>query len=294
MAAPRAIDGPNGRTLTVREGGDPGGVPVLIHHGTPSSSLLYEPHVRDAAERGIRLIAYDRPGYGNSTRDPGRAVADCAADVTAICDALGIERLCTWGVSGGGPHVLATAALLPDRVAAAAALASVAPIDANGLDFTAGMGEANVESFNASRAGGEQHRAQHQLELDGVRGATPEQFLEAWSSIIGPADREVLTQGLVEFALESIAAGIEPSSDGWFDDDLVFGKPWGFELSAIEVPVLVWQGEQDKFVPLAHGVWLAEHIPGAEARLTAEDGHLTILERRTGEIHEWLLARFND
>ena len=294
MSERRAVDGPNGRALTVREGGDPGGVPVLIHHGTPSSSLLYAPHVRDAAERGIRLISYDRPGYGGSTRDPGRAVADCAADVAAVCDALGIERLCTWGVSGGGPHVLATAALLPDRVAAAAALASVAPIDAEGLEFTAGMGEANVESFNASRSGEERHRAQHELELGGVRRATVEHFLEAWSSIIGPADREALTGDLVEFALESIAAGIEPASDGWFDDDLVFVKPWGFELASIEVPVLVWHGVQDKFVPFAHGVWLAEHIPGVEARLTTEDGHLTILEHRTGEVHEWLLARFND
>jgi pimeloyl-ACP methyl ester carboxylesterase len=294
MNSPRAIDGPKGRTLTLREGGDPGGVPVLIHHGTPSSSLLYEPHLRDAAERGIRLISYDRPGYGGSTRDPGRAVADCAADVAAICDALGIERLCTWGVSGGGPHVLASAALLPERVAAAAALASVAPIDAEGLEFTAGMGEMNVESFNAARAGREQHRAQHELEVEGVRAATPEQFLEAWSSIIGPADRELLTTSFVEFALESIGAGIEPSSAGWFDDDLVYVKPWGFDVASIEVPVLVWHGEQDKFVPFAHGVWLAAQIPGVEARLTAEDGHLTILERRIGELHDWLVERFHD
>jgi pimeloyl-ACP methyl ester carboxylesterase len=289
----RAIAGPAGRTLTVREGGDPGGVPVVIHHGTPSSSLLYEPQARDAAERGIRLVAYDRPGYGDSTPNPGRSAADCAADVAAICDALAIERFCTWGVSGG-PHVLATAALLPDRVAAAAALASIAPVDADGLEFTAGMGEMNVQGFNASRAGEAEHRAQHELELEGVRSATPEQFLEAWGSIIGPADREVLTGDLVEFALESIAAGIEPSDEGWFDDDLVFVKPWGFELSSIEVPVLVWHGEQDMFVPFAHGVWLSEHIPGAEARLTAEDGHLTILELRIGDVHEWLLERFDD
>ena len=136
----------------LREAGDPRGVPVVIHHGTPGSSLLYEPHVRDAEEqRDHPALAYDRPGYGGSTRQPGRSVADCAADVAAICDALGIDRFCTWGISGGGPHALATAALLPERVAAAAALASVAPFDAEGLDFTAGMGELNVESFAASR-----------------------------------------------------------------------------------------------------------------------------------------------
>ncbi len=269
--------------------------PVLIHHGTPSSSLLYEPQVRDAAERGIRLIAYDRPGYGGSTRNPGRAVADCAADVAAICDALEIERFCTWGISGGGPHVLATAALLPDRVAAAAALASVAPIDAEGLEFTAGMGEMNVESFNASRAGEERHRAQHELELERrarrrLRSSSSRRGARSSARRIARCSRAASSSSLIE----STEAGIEPSSDGWFDDDVVFGEPWGFDVASIAVPVLVWHGEQDKFVPFAHGVWLAEHIPGAEARLTAEDGHLTILERRIGEIHDWLLARFND
>ena len=146
---------PAGRTLTVREGGDPRRRAGARPLGTPGSSLLYEPHLRDAAERGIRLFSYDRPGYGASTRSPGRTVADCAADVTAVCDSLGVERLCVWGLSGGGPHALATAALLPDRVAAAAALASVAPFDAEGLDFSTGMGEENVVAFAATVAGEE-------------------------------------------------------------------------------------------------------------------------------------------
>jgi pimeloyl-ACP methyl ester carboxylesterase len=289
---PLALAGPEGRTLTVREAGDPHGVPVLIHHGTPASSLLYEPHVRDAEERGIRLIAYDRPGYGGSTRKPGRNVADCAADVAAICDGLGVERFCTWGVSGGGPHALATAALLPDRVAAAASIAGVAPSDADGLEFTAGMGELNVESFHAAAGAEEEHRAQHELELESVRNATPDDLLDAWRTILGAPDVEVLTRGFAEFALDSIRAGIEPSSDGWFDDDLVFMTPWGFDLASIAVPTLVVHGEQDRFVPFAHGVWLAEHIPGAEAWLSADDGHLTVAFTAIGAVHEWLLARF--
>jgi pimeloyl-ACP methyl ester carboxylesterase len=292
MDEPLAVSTPDGRTLTVREGGVPDGVPVLVHHGTPGSSLLYAPHVRDAEARGIRLLSYDRPGYGGSTRNEGRSAADCAADVTAICDALGVERLCTWGVSGGGPHVLATAALLPDRIAAAAALASVAPYGVDGLDFTEGMGEMNVESFEASRGSEEAHRAQHEIELAGLLETTPGQLLEAWASILGPADREVLTGELAEWALEQINAGIRPSSDGWFDDDVVFVKPWGFDVASIRVPVLVWQGEQDKFVPFGHGRWLAANIPGAEARLTPEDGHLTIGESRIGEVHAWLVERF--
>jgi len=291
MDALRAIEGHGGRTLTVREGGDPAGVPVLVHHGTPGSSVLYPPHVADAAARGIRLIAYDRPGYGGSTRNTGRNVADCAADVVAICDALGIERLCTWGASGGGPHALALAALLPDRIAAAAALCSVAPPDAAGLDFTAGMGEQNVESMRAAMADEATHRAQHEREVVELTDVTPEQLVEAWHTLLGPADRAVLTGALAEFTLAHIHAGLDPSTDGWFDDDLCFVRPWGFDVASIRVPVLVWHGEQDRFVPFAHGEWLAAHVPGAEARLRADDGHLTILERRMPEIHAWLLER---
>ena len=135
----------DGRTLAVEEGGDPGGRPVLIHEGTPNSRQLYGPHERDAAERGLRLIGYDRPGYGGSTPAPGRTVADCAADVRAICADLGIDRLAMWGISGGGPHVLACAALLPDLVTAAASLASPAPFGAVGLDYFAGMGRGNAD-----------------------------------------------------------------------------------------------------------------------------------------------------
>ena len=163
--------------------------------------------------------------------------------------------------------MLAVAALLPDRVAAAAALCSVAPFDAEGLDFTAGMGEQNVVSMAAAQADEATHRANHELELANVLNATPEQLVEAWTTLLGPADREVLTGSLAEGILAEIRAGIVPSSDGWFDDDRCFVRPWGFDVASIRIPVLVWQGEQDRFVPFAHGEWLAAHIPGAEARL---------------------------
>src|SRR3954471_22814819 len=135
---------PDGRTLHVHEAGDPGGRAVVTHHGTPSSGGHYTPHAADAAQRGLRLIGYDRPGYGGSTPHRGRTVADAARDVATILDALGVERFATWGQSGGGPHVLACAALLPDRCAAAASLAGVAPYDAQGLDWLAGQGEMNL------------------------------------------------------------------------------------------------------------------------------------------------------
>jgi pimeloyl-ACP methyl ester carboxylesterase len=292
MQTMTSVTSSGGRTITVREGGDPQGVPVLVHAGTPGSSLLYERHTRLAEESGVRLFSYDRPGYGGSTRQPGRTVADCAADVAAVCDALGVERFCVWGVSGGGPHALATAALLPDRVAAAASLASVAPVDAEGLDFLDGMGEQNVVSFRAAKAGEEAHRAQHEIEAAELRATTPEQIVDAWSTLLGAADQAALSGELAEFLVDSALDGMTVSSNGWFDDEEAFVRPWGFELESIVVPVLVWQGEQDRFVPFGHGVWLAGHVPGAEAWLTAEDGHLTLVEPGIARVHGWLLERF--
>jgi pimeloyl-ACP methyl ester carboxylesterase len=288
----RSVTTADGRTLTVREGGDPGGVPVLIHSGTPGSSLLYEPHLRDAEEKGIRLFSYDRPGYGGSTRNKGRKVADCAEDVAAVCDGLGVELFCVWGISGGGPHALATAALLPERVAAVAALAPIAPFDAEGLDFYEGMGEQNVEEFNAVLAGEEAHLAVLERDREELLAASPEQLIEVLATLLGPVDLDVLNGQIAAFFLESTRAGVESSLDGWFDDDVAFAQPWGFDLALIRAPALHWQGEQDKFVPFGHGVWLSKHIPGVESHLSPEDGHITLAERRVPEVHAWLLERY--
>jgi len=265
--------------------------PVLRISGTPGSSTISQAHARDAEQRGIRLFSYDRPGYGGSTRQKGRAGADCAADITAVCDDLGVDRLRVWGISGGRPHALAAAALLPERVAAVAALASVAPYDAEGLDFFAGMGEKNVEEFGVIFEGEEAHRASMEEQRAQLLEAKPEDLLDLWQTLLGPADREVATGAFAAELLEHVRAGIGPGGDGWLDDDLAFVGPWGFDLGAIRIPVLLWQGEQDKFVPFGHGVWLAEHIPGVEARLTPDDGHLTLSRRRIPEVHAWLLER---
>lgn len=137
----------DGRALQVLEAGDRNGRPVLVNNGTPNSRLLFGPMVARAERQGIRLISYDRPGWAGSAPQPGRTVADCAADVRAVATALGIERLAVWGISGGGPHALACAALLPDLVPAVAVLASCAPWNAPGLDYFAGMGQLNVDDM---------------------------------------------------------------------------------------------------------------------------------------------------
>jgi pimeloyl-ACP methyl ester carboxylesterase len=288
----REVRTADGRTLAVRVGGDPGGVPMLVFNGTPGSTLFYEPHLRDAEEKAIRLFSYDRPGYGSSTRDKGRNVASCAEDAAAVCDALGIGRFCLWGISGGGPHALATAALLPDRVAAAAVLAPVAPFDAEGLDFFEGMGEQNVEDTKAALESEEAHLTVLERERKEILATSPEQLVDVLHTLLGPADLEVLTGRIAAYLLESIREATEGSLDGWFDDGVAFTQSWGFDLASIRVPVLHWQGEQDKFVPFGHGVWLSDHIPGVDSHLSPEDGHLTLIERRIPEVHAWLLERY--
>jgi pimeloyl-ACP methyl ester carboxylesterase len=292
-ARDHTVEGPGGRRLRVREDGDPGGVPVIAHHGTPGSRLLYRRWVEDASERGIRLIAYERPGYGGSDRHGGRSVGDAAADVEAIADALGIDRFLTQGRSGGGPHALACAALLPDRVAAAATLASVAPYGVDGLDFMAGMGEDNVEEFGAALEGAATLGPLLEEVAPRLIEADPAQVAESLRSLLSPPDVAVLSDGLAEELIAVTTEGIQGSRDGWLVDDLAFTRPWGFELDSIRVPLQLWQGRQDLMVPAAHGEWLAGHIPGADAVLADEDGHLSIEHRRIGDVHAWLLERYN-
>jgi len=281
----------NGRALRVVEGGDPAGVPVVVHHGTPGSALLYAPDEADAVERGVRLISYERPGYGGSGPQRGRNVADAAADVAAIADTRGFERFGTYGASGGGAHVLACAALLPERVVGAVAIASVAPFDAEGLDWLAGAGQSNVDEIAAAKEGREALERFTTKERDEMIAADPGVMVDAIRSLVSPPDAAALSGKLGEHMLRSIREAISRSVEGWIDDDFALLAPWGFELDAIRVPVLLWHGEQDLFVPIAHGRWLAERIPGVDARFEPDHGHVSLVTR-VPDVHAWLVERF--
>ncbi len=290
MATERDIRTPDGRRLHLYEAGDLDGDLILAHHGTPGSGLLWDGWAADAASRGVHLVGYDRPGYDRSDRLAGRAIADVAKDAATIADACGVQQFRTWGGSGGGPHALACAALLPDRVIAAATLASVAPYDADRLDWLAGMGQDNIDEFGAALAGESELRSF----LDGVSpqvvAAGPNGLAEAMRSLLPPVDVALLDGDVAEFFHEWMARGQRPGVNGWLDDDLAFTRPWGFDLASISVPVLLLQGRQDMMVPFAHGEWLERHIPGVTAELTEEDGHLTLLARVAG-VHAWLLEQ---
>jgi pimeloyl-ACP methyl ester carboxylesterase len=288
----RLIRTADGRSLMVQEGGDPAGRAVMVHLGTPSSRILFRPHLRDAADRGIRLIAYDRPGYGGSSPHPGRSVADCATDVRAIVDALGIERFAVWGISGGGPHALACASVLSDRVVAAATLASPAPFDADDLDWFAGAGQENIDDDRLTLSDPAAARAKMEDDRRGLLEATAAELVANHDTLFSPVDAAALTPELVEYFISRWQDGLTPGIEGWWDDSIAHLKPWGFSPEAIRAPILVCHGRQDRMVPFQHGQWLASHLPDAHARLSDADGHLTLLQHRVPAVHAWLLEHF--
>lgn len=281
----------DGRELCLEIANAGGSPTVLLCAGQPNSRHINEPWMRDAEARGIRLIGYDRPGYGESSPRPGCSVADGAEDVEAILDGLGVERAGVWGFSGGGPYVMACAALLPERFAAAGVLCSPAPYGAEGLDYFAGMGEENVENVTLMLTDKEQARAKARKQWEEMMSVTPETLLEALKTLLAPVDSAVLTGEFAASTVRSIHDGLAPGEQGWWDDSLAMLEPWGFDVADIRIPVKVWAGRHDRFVGFQHGRWLAEHIPGAESGLSESDSHLSLLVD-IGYVHEWLLSHF--
>jgi len=274
---PSPFELPDGRSVDLYVDGPADGVPLVSHHGTPGAGVPYGPFVRAAAERGMRWVSYSRPGYAGSTRAEGRSVADCVADVVAILDHVGAERFYTTGGSGGGPHTLACAALLPERVLACAAIACVAPRHADGLDWTAGMGPENIEEFGAAEAGPDDLERYLEGEAPGLReAASADELVETMAGLLPPVDRDALSGEYAEATIESMHRSVRNGIWGWFDDDMAFLKDWGFSLDAIATPVALWQGRHDKMVPFGHGEWLAEHTAGARPHLLDDHGHLSI------------------
>lgn len=290
MSANRTTRGPDGRLLEFELSGPADGRLLVLHHGTPGAGSAYSQWTADGAQRGLAHLSYSRPGYAASTRHAGRAVADCVADVVAIVDALGVDRFYTAGISGGGPHALACAALLPGRVIAAASIAGVAPNEAPGLDFLAGMGAENIEEFGAAIAGEEALRPFIEEMAVGLAGSTVEKMTSTLGDLLGSADRAALTGEFAQYLLDKIAVALAAGVDGWLDDDFAFVAPWGFDVAAMTTPVAVWQGGDDRFVPLGHGEWLAANVAGATRHIRPEHGHLSLQTAAYGEILDELIA----
>jgi pimeloyl-ACP methyl ester carboxylesterase len=260
---------------------------LLFHFGTPCAGVPWAPLVKEAESRGWRFVTYSRPGYSGSTRRAGRSVADCAEDVAALASRLELDRLHVVGWSGGGPHALACAALLPGLVASATTLAGVAPWGADGLDWLDGMAGENRDEFAAALAGEEALERFLVPFASELAAVTPETVAETLGGLVTDVDKAAITGAFAEYQATLFRAAVSSGIWGWLDDDLAFTRPWGFALDDIAVPVTVWQGRQDAMVPYAHGEWLAAHVRGAKAMLL-EDGHLTLVAR-FGDVVERLV-----
>jgi pimeloyl-ACP methyl ester carboxylesterase len=268
----------DGRRLSVDISGDPDGTPVFLFHGTPGSRVGPRPRGQVLHRLGVRLITFDRPGYGGSDRLRGRRVADVAADVAAIADAYDLGSFAVIGRSGGGPHALACAALLPGRVSRAAVLVSLAPPGADGLDWFDGMGESNVVHFTAAGAGLGPLAARLMASANAVR-ADPASLIDGLLADLTDDDRHVVRDpGMRSLLIRSYEEALRTSAYGWIDDARAFCLPWGFDPAAVTVPVLLWHGERDMFSPVAHARWLGARIPDATLVVKSNAAHFGALK----------------
>lgn len=255
---------PGGATLhTYDTGPDTGDLVVVYHHGSPNVGLPPTPLFPLADQLGVRWVSYDRPGYGGSTPSPGRDVASGARLVEVVTQALGIERFATLGHSSGGTYALASAALLPDRVLAVATISSLAPYGGEGLDYFEGMAPAGVGALSAA-AQSREARARHE-----------ETSSEEDTGFIA-ADEEALS-GEWAWMIDVVRAALAAGPDAQIDDDVASVSAWGFDPNDVQAPALIVHGGLDRMVPPGHARWLAERIPGAELRVYADDGHVSVL-----------------
>ncbi|HEX3955523.1 MAG TPA: alpha/beta hydrolase [Trebonia sp.] len=288
----QVVTTPDGRRLSLESLGDPNGKPVFLLHGTPGGRHGPRPRGIILHRLGIRLISYDRPGYAGSDRLPERTVADAGIDVEAIADYFGIDRFSIVGRSGGGPHALACAALLKQRVICAAALCSLAPCDAQDLDWSAGMTDSNVRAYNNAWVNPGALIATLCEKAGKVR-ANSEGVLKGLQQELADHDKDVIGDiALRRLIARTHAEALRETADGWIDDVIALSRPWGFSLSDIVAPVKLWSGSGDVFSPTSHTRWLAGQISKAELEIASGAAHFGAMEILP-KILTWVLGKVN-
>lgn len=291
----RTVVAADGRTVAFATWGDPDAFPVLALHGTPGCRLERWPREDLYRELGVYFVTHDRAGYARSDRRRGRRFADEVDDVLLLADELGLDRFAVTGGSGGGPHGLACAALIPpERLVRVTCAVGIAPFGPQGLEkdaWLAGMDPENVKEFGWALAGEEVLAPQ----LEEQMATLAPQVESNPAAILGDfdlseADRAALAKPeVMQVIRESVAEQALGEIWGWVDDDLAATSPWGFELEQIAVPVLVRYGASDVLVPAAHGAWLGEHVPGCTVKVDGTAGHLgDDLELEIAENIAWL------
>jgi pimeloyl-ACP methyl ester carboxylesterase len=278
---------PDGRTLEFGVSGPADGVPLLFHHGTPSSGFQIRAFRWAAHDRGLRMVSFSRPGYGGSTRLAGRDVAATVVECEALLDHLTAPRCVVAGWSGGGPHALATAAGLPGRVAAVATIAGIAPYALKPRPARADGEEAEQDP----RERESELRPLCEERAVELRGGA-ESLMRLWSTVLADVDRPVMAQGFGEDVAASISDALRTGVDGYVDDNLAFRRGWGFALEDVAAPYSLWHGRADRMVPVSEGEWLAEHLPKAAVHFEDGEGHMSIcvnaFDRVVAELAEHL------
>jgi pimeloyl-ACP methyl ester carboxylesterase len=275
----RIVAAPDGHEVAFAVWGDPAGFPVLSLHGTPGCRLTRWPDEELYASLGVCYVTHDRAGYGRSSRRRERRIVDEVDDVRLIADELGFERFGVTGGSGGGPHALACAARLSDRVVRAICAVGCTPYGPPGLDpdaWLAGMDPENVREFGSALAGEEvlvPDLERLQAKIEARVAVDPSSVLDEFD--LSESDRAQLARPeIMQIIRESTAEHAVNGVYGWADDDLAFTRPWGFDVAEITVPVLIRYGITDVLVPRAHGDWLAAHVPGCVVKIDDDAGHL--------------------
>jgi pimeloyl-ACP methyl ester carboxylesterase len=277
VSGTQTVASADGRTLTIAESGDPDGFPVFLLHGTPGSRFVGQTNAGAYVSVGARVITYDRPGYGGSDRFRGRRVVDSVADVSAIADSLGIGRFAVSGGSWGGPHSLAVAARLPERVTRAACLAGVAPFDMPGFDWFAGMDAVNIDELGWALEGEDVLAREIERTAAGMLKRVADDPSKVISDEVelSEADRAVMASTEHHEAIRNgINEAFRQGVWGYVDDILCLIQPWGFDVTEIRVPTRILYGLTDVLVPRQHGDWLADNVPNAEAVIDEQGGHM--------------------
>lgn len=270
-----------GRVLRVRDAGDPGGGVVMYFHGTPGSRLDLSFGEQIAADRGVRLVSFDRPGYGGSTPAPF-GLASIAADAHAVADGLGVARFATLGMSGGGPGALAAAAGPGGRVSRVGIASGAGPFQLvpgalDGLDDNDRAAVSLLADDRAAAADAFAAGFEPLARLARVSGGSG--VASAFVDLLSTRDSELLADQRFAAAFagtmhEALRQGT--SGGGW--DNVSWIGDWDIDLSAVQCPVLLWYGRDDRFAPPAHGLWLSQNLPRARLVWREGEGHLGIYE----------------